>query len=133
VNGIATFSGLTIDLAGTGYVLTFTVVGIGSTFASASFTVSAVADFVPVAHASDLEPQLRVSPDRVADTNLENLVSFSFKVKNIGAGYCLFCRSASTNCMMVAVSDAVNTGVACTMSCAISCRIYPEMLPFNRK
>jgi len=45
-------------------------------------------EFVPAkpALSSDLIPQLRISPDRVADTNLENLVSFSFKVKNIGAG-----------------------------------------------
>ncbi|WJW68799.1 hypothetical protein OZ401_004417 [Candidatus Chlorohelix allophototropha] len=38
------------------------------------------------AHPADLIPQLRVSPDRVVANNLENLISFSFKVKNIGIG-----------------------------------------------
>jgi len=83
VNGIATFSDLTIDLAGTGYVLTASATDLTSAD-SEPFDVAS--DFVPVAHASDLVPQLRVSPDRVVSTNPENLVSFSFKVKNIGKG-----------------------------------------------
>ncbi|MEI6047059.1 MAG: choice-of-anchor Q domain-containing protein, partial [Chloroflexota bacterium] len=45
-------------------------------------------EFVPANPSlpSDLIPQFRISPDRVADTNLENLVFFSFKVKNVGMG-----------------------------------------------
>ncbi|MEI6045548.1 MAG: NHL repeat-containing protein [Chloroflexota bacterium] len=55
-------------------------------FAGASAPPPPVEKEVVVVYASDLVPQLRVSPDRVVATNFENLVSFSFKVKNIGAG-----------------------------------------------
>jgi len=86
VAGVATFSDLTIDLVGTGYVLTASATDLTSAD-SEPFDVTS--DFVPpvrVVHSSDLVPQLRVSPDRVVSTNPENLVSFSFKVENIGAG-----------------------------------------------
>jgi hypothetical protein len=35
---------------------------------------------------ADLIPQLRVTPDRVAANNPENLIVYSFKVKNVGQG-----------------------------------------------
>ncbi|MEI7554897.1 hypothetical protein [Candidatus Chlorohelix sp.] len=59
---------------------------------------------VVVAHPADLVPQLRVNPDRVVDTNLENLVSFSFKVKNIGAG------SASNLVISMPVPQGLDVG-----------------------
>ncbi|NWJ48722.1 MAG: hypothetical protein HXX08_22925 [Chloroflexi bacterium] len=42
--------------------------------------------------ASDLIPQLRVSPNRVIAISPENLVSFSFKLKNIGVGSASYVR-----------------------------------------
>ncbi|MEI7556681.1 hypothetical protein, partial [Candidatus Chlorohelix sp.] len=98
VDGIATFR-LMFNKPGT-YVLTFTAPEIDFTYVSAPFTVS---DEV-IAPPADLVPQLRVTPDRVVDTNPENLVSFAFKVKNVGKG------GASNSVITIPIPQGLDVG-----------------------
>jgi len=92
VAGIATFTDLSVDLEGTGYVLEFIADGFVNPIYSSPFDVGnnnppppPPGGEVIVVHSADLVPQLRVSPGTVG-INPENLVSFAFKVKNIGRG-----------------------------------------------
>ncbi|NWJ53388.1 MAG: hypothetical protein HXX14_21325 [Bacteroidetes bacterium] len=85
INGVATFSNLKINKSGRGYVLVFNATGLTSA-QSNPFNV------VIIGQPSDLIPQLRVSPSPVVAISPENLVSFSFKVKNIGVGSTSYVR-----------------------------------------
>jgi hypothetical protein len=55
---------------------------------------------------ADLIVQLRQTPDRIAANNPENLVSYSFKVKNVGAG------TASSLVLVLPIDPALEVGFA---------------------
>ncbi|NWJ48732.1 MAG: hypothetical protein HXX08_22975 [Chloroflexi bacterium] len=125
VNGVATFTDLQIDKSGSGYVLTASATGLPSV------------DSTPfdVARPSEIVPQFRVSPDRVVATNPENLVSFSFKVKNIGAGNAnkILVEMPIPQGLDVGYLDGASAGVWVTQVTATSVTIALPKLEQNQE